>query len=148
MNVAGTEPIFALSPVKSKPEPYELQSPQNIVHFEDLDPRAPSFRILKLSPRIRNILKQQTLHISPQTLNLITIKHIAPCFPPRVSYPTPFLGYLVLRLGSVILKSSHPKKGVGYEPLGKPLTDFDDRLWQRRKVLRPPCGNAAGHELV
>ena len=29
-----------------------------------------------------------------------------------------FLGYLVLGLGSVILKSRRPKKGVGYEPLG------------------------------
>ena len=37
---------------------------------------------------------------------------------PRGSYPTPFLGYLVLWLGSVILKSRRPKKGVGYEPLG------------------------------
>ena len=37
---------------------------------------------------------------------------------PRGSYPTPFLGYLVLRLGSVILKSRRPKTGVGYEPLG------------------------------
>ena len=37
---------------------------------------------------------------------------------PRGSYPTPFLGYLVLWLGSVILKSRSPKKGVGYEPLG------------------------------
>ena len=38
---------------------------------------------------------------------------------PRGSYPTPFLGYLVLWLGSVILKSRRPKKGVGYEPLGR-----------------------------
>ena len=37
---------------------------------------------------------------------------------PRGSYPTPFLGYLVLWLGSVILKSRRPKKGVGYEPPG------------------------------
>ena len=37
---------------------------------------------------------------------------------PRGSYPTPFLGYLVLWLGSVIFKSRHPKKGAGYEPLG------------------------------
>ena len=37
---------------------------------------------------------------------------------PRGSYPAPFLGYLVLWLGSVILKSGRPKKGVGYEPLG------------------------------
>ena len=34
---------------------------------------------------------------------------------PRGSYPTPFL---VLWLGSVIVKSRRPKKGVGYEPLG------------------------------
>ena len=38
---------------------------------------------------------------------------------PRGSYPTPFLGYLVLWLGSVILKSRRPKKGVGYEPIGR-----------------------------
>ena len=37
---------------------------------------------------------------------------------PRGSYPTPFLGCLVLWLGSVILKSRRPKKGVRYEPLG------------------------------
>ena len=37
---------------------------------------------------------------------------------PRGSYPTPFLGYLVLWFGSVILKSRCPKTGVGYEPLG------------------------------
>ena len=37
---------------------------------------------------------------------------------PRGSYPTPFLGYLVLWLGPVIVKS-RPKKGVGYEPLGR-----------------------------
>ena len=34
------------------------------------------------------------------------------------SYPTPFLGYRVLWLGSAILESRRPKKGVGYEPLG------------------------------
>ena len=34
---------------------------------------------------------------------------------PKGSYPTPFLGYLVLWLGSVILNSRRPKKGVGYE---------------------------------
>ena len=33
-----------------------------------------------------------------------------------------FLGYLVLWLGSVILKSRRPKKGVGYEPLGRGRT--------------------------
>ena len=38
---------------------------------------------------------------------------------PRGSYPTPVLGYLVLWLGSVILKSRRPKKGVRYEPLGR-----------------------------
>ena len=38
---------------------------------------------------------------------------------PKGSYPTPFLGYLVLWLGSVILNSRRPKKGVGYEPLGR-----------------------------
>ena len=32
--------------------------------------------------------------------------------------PYPFLGYLVLRLRSAILKSRRPKIGVGYEPLG------------------------------
>ena len=37
---------------------------------------------------------------------------------PRGSYPTPFLGYLVLWLGSAILKSWRPKKEVRYEPLG------------------------------
>ena len=41
---------------------------------------------------------------------------------PRGSYPTPFLGYLVLWLGSVILKSRRPTKGVGYEPLGSVRT--------------------------
>ena len=30
-----------------------------------------------------------------------------------------FLGYLVLWLGSIILKSRRPKKGVGYEPPGR-----------------------------
>ena len=40
------------------------------------------------------------------------------CIVPRGSYPTPFLGYLVFWLGSVIRKSRRPKKGVGYEPLG------------------------------
>ena len=38
---------------------------------------------------------------------------------PRGSYPTPFVGHLVLWLGSVILKNRRPKKGVGYEPLGR-----------------------------
>ena len=38
---------------------------------------------------------------------------------PRGSYPTPFLGYLVLWLGSPILKSRYLKKGVGYDPIGK-----------------------------
>ena len=37
---------------------------------------------------------------------------------PRGSYPTPFLGYLVLWLGSAILKSWRPKIEVRYEPLG------------------------------
>ena len=37
---------------------------------------------------------------------------------PRGSHPTPFLGYLVLWLGSVILQSRRPKKGVGYESPG------------------------------
>ena len=44
---------------------------------------------------------------------------------PRGSYPTPFFAYLVLRLGSVILKNKRPKKGVGYEPLGR----VEVRLW-------------------
>ena len=35
-------------------------------------------------------------------------------------YPTPFFGYLVLGLGSVMQKSRYPKEGVGYEPAGKP----------------------------
>ena len=38
---------------------------------------------------------------------------------PRGSYPAPFLGYLGLWLGSAVLKSRRPKKGVGYEPLGR-----------------------------
>ena len=38
--------------------------------------------------------------------------------------PYPFLGYLVLWLGSVILKSRRPKKGVGYEPLGNSWTNI------------------------
>ena len=36
---------------------------------------------------------------------------------PRGSYPIPFLGYLVLWLGSPIWKSRYLKKGVGYEPI-------------------------------
>ena len=49
---------------------------------------------------------------------LARLKRGPPRALPRGSYPTPFLGYLVLWLGSVILKSRRPKKGVGYEPLG------------------------------
>ena len=44
---------------------------------------------------------------------------------PRGSYPTPFLGYLVLWLGSVILKSRRPKNGVRYEPLGR----VEGKVW-------------------
>ena len=50
---------------------------------------------------------------------------------PRGSYPTPFLGYLVLWLGSVILKRRRPKKGVGYEPPGIPRLS----AWKRRPVI-------------
>ena len=38
---------------------------------------------------------------------------------PRGSYPAPFSGYLVLWLGSVILKSRYAKKEAGYQPLGR-----------------------------
>ena len=54
---------------------------------------------------------------------------------PRGSYPTPFLGYLVLCLGSVILKSRHPKQGVGYEPLG--VRKLLDGVSKRLKILSP-----------
>ena len=50
---------------------------------------------------------------------------------PRGSYPTPFLGYLVLWLGSVILKSRRPKKGVGYEPLGR-LESFNVAIFSTK----------------
>ena len=53
---------------------------------------------------------------------------------PRGSYPTPFLGYLVPWLGSVILKSRRPKKGVGCEPLGR-LYGVKSRVFT--KTLRP-----------
>ena len=37
---------------------------------------------------------------------------------PRVSYPTPFLRYLIFYITDPNHKSRYPKKGVGYEPLG------------------------------
>ena len=61
-------------------------------------------------------------------------------FLPRGSYPILFLGYLALWLGSVILKSRHPKKGVGYEPLGtvgfeaKILPTLRDLLCMQAKI--------------
>ena len=45
----------------------------------------------------------------------ITVPRLLPCAGP---------GYLVLWLGSVILKSRYPKKGVGYEPLGRFLSNY------------------------
>ena len=40
---------------------------------------------------------------------------------PRGLYPTPFLGYLVLWLGSPIWKSRYLKKRVRYDPIGMQL---------------------------
>ena len=54
-----------------------------------------------------------------QTLNFLCFRVRGFGSLPRGSYPTPVLGYLVLWLGSVLLKSRRPKKGVGYEPLGR-----------------------------
>ena len=38
---------------------------------------------------------------------------------PRGSYPTPFLGRLLFKITDPNPKTRYPKKGVGYEPLGK-----------------------------
>ena len=38
---------------------------------------------------------------------------------PRGSYPTPVLGYLIFYIADPNHKTRYPKKGVGYEPLGK-----------------------------
>ena len=38
---------------------------------------------------------------------------------PRGPYPTPFLGYLFFKITDPNHKTKYPKKGVGYEPLGK-----------------------------
>ena len=38
---------------------------------------------------------------------------------PRGPYPTPFLGYLFFKITDPNHKTRYPKKGVGYEPLGK-----------------------------
>ena len=40
---------------------------------------------------------------------------------PRGSYPTPFLGRLLCKITDPNHKTRYPKKGVGYEPLGKVL---------------------------
>ena len=39
---------------------------------------------------------------------------------PMGSYPTPFLRYLLFYIGDPNHKTRYPKKGVGYDPLGKP----------------------------
>ena len=38
---------------------------------------------------------------------------------PRGSYPTPFLGHLLLKITDPNHKTRYPKKGLGYEPLGR-----------------------------
>ena len=38
---------------------------------------------------------------------------------PRGSYPTPFLGRLLFKITDPNHKTRYPKKGVGYEPLGR-----------------------------
>ena len=40
---------------------------------------------------------------------------------PRGSYPTPFLGRLLFKITDPNHKTRYPKKGVGYEPLGRAL---------------------------
>ena len=52
------------------------------------------------------------------TNSIIRLEESSESVIPRGSYPTPFLGYLVLWLGSPIWKSRYLKKGVGYEPIG------------------------------
>ena len=39
-------------------------------------------------------------------------------FIPSGSYPTPFLGRLLLKITGPNHKTRYPKRGVGYEPLG------------------------------
>ena len=58
----------------------------------------------QLTPLSREFLQEWRLHHGTS-------------FRPRGSYPTPFLGYLALWLGSTILKSRRPKRGVGYSRL-------------------------------
>ena len=57
---------------------------------------------------------------------------------PRGSYPTPFLGYLVLWLGSPIYKSRYLKKGVGYEPMGTILLQAPHRHVGAAQELERP----------
>ena len=40
---------------------------------------------------------------------------------PGGSYPTPFLGRLLFKITDPNHKTRYPKKGVGYEPLGRVL---------------------------
>ena len=42
---------------------------------------------------------------------------------PRGSYPVSFLGRLPFKIKDPNHKTRYPKKGVGYEPLGKPETE-------------------------
>ena len=44
-----------------------------------------------------------------------------PCNVPRGSYPTPFLGRLLFKITDPSHKTRYPKKGVGYELLGRNL---------------------------
>ena len=52
------------------------------------------------------------------------------------AHTLPLLGYLALWLGSVILKIRRPKKGVGYEPLSKPLAPFGGQGSMTAPTLR------------
>ena len=58
---------------------------------------------------------------------------------PVGSYHTPFLGYLILRLGSKNHKVGYPKKGVWYEPTGNVLRTASffriHVLWAYRKYF-------------
>ena len=38
---------------------------------------------------------------------------------PRGSYPTPFLGRLLFKTADPNHRTRYPKKGIGYEPLGR-----------------------------
>ena len=51
---------------------------------------------------------------------------------PRRSYPTPLLGRLLFKITDPNHKTRYPKKGVGYEPLGRVFIKHTRNLESRK----------------